>query len=282
MHALTLDHSRRAGSSSGSALRSAGGRRLVRAAVRQTARAHPRVRRDRAADPAPRRPVANPGSHYPLPYAGPGPGAWASRCARSFTLRADLPIYLGAEGPKNVALAAEICDGWPRCTTRRFARRCTRTRSRGRSRLPDRAGPRGEHHQRHRGRARAGEAMLGFYIGGMGAKQRNFHKELMARMGSGGGRPDPAALLRGQAGEAIAAVPDQFADEVSRSGRSSASGTGSRSGRAPRSRPSWSRARTRKPCARSRSSSSKARARRNRTASAGHPLSGFTRNVPNG
>ena len=27
------------------------------------------------------------------------------------------------------------------------------------------------------------KAMLGFYIGGMGAAKRNFHKELMARMG---------------------------------------------------------------------------------------------------
>ena len=27
-------------------------------------------------------------------------------------LRPDIPIFLGAEGPKNVALAAEICDGW--------------------------------------------------------------------------------------------------------------------------------------------------------------------------
>ena len=27
-------------------------------------------------------------------------------------LRADLPIFMGAEGPKNVALAAEVCDGW--------------------------------------------------------------------------------------------------------------------------------------------------------------------------
>ena len=27
-------------------------------------------------------------------------------------LRADIPIYLGAEGPKNVAMAAEIADGW--------------------------------------------------------------------------------------------------------------------------------------------------------------------------
>ena len=27
-------------------------------------------------------------------------------------LREDIPIYLGAEGPKNIALAAELCDGW--------------------------------------------------------------------------------------------------------------------------------------------------------------------------
>ena len=27
-------------------------------------------------------------------------------------LRSDLPIYLAAEGPKNVALSAEIADGW--------------------------------------------------------------------------------------------------------------------------------------------------------------------------
>ena len=43
------------------------------------------------------------------------PDAWGlGKPLRSIThpLRADLPIYLGAEGPKNVALAAEICDGW--------------------------------------------------------------------------------------------------------------------------------------------------------------------------
>jgi len=27
-------------------------------------------------------------------------------------LREDIPIYLGAEGPKNIALCAELCDGW--------------------------------------------------------------------------------------------------------------------------------------------------------------------------
>jgi len=56
-------------------------------------------------------PLANAGPHYPLPYAGPGASGLA-RPLRSIThpLRADLPIYLGAEGPRNIAL--EIADGW--------------------------------------------------------------------------------------------------------------------------------------------------------------------------
>ena len=57
--------------------------------------------------------------------------------------------------------------------------------------------------------------MLGFYIGGMGSKDRNFHKELMGRMGF----PDEAQkiqdeFLAGRRGEAIAAVPDEFIDEI--------------------------------------------------------------------
>jgi alkanesulfonate monooxygenase SsuD/methylene tetrahydromethanopterin reductase-like flavin-dependent oxidoreductase (luciferase family) len=99
-------------------------------------------------------------------------------------LRADLPIWLGAEGPKNVALAAEICDGW----------------------LPLYYSPyRPEVYADQLAGARPGfeiaatvplnvsddvatallpvKAMLGLYIGGMGARKRNFHKELMSRMG---------------------------------------------------------------------------------------------------
>ena len=60
------------------------------------------------------------------------------------------------------------------------------------------------------------KAMLGFYIGGMGAKQRNFHKELMARMGFEAEADRIQELFfEGKRGEAIAAVPDQFADEIS-------------------------------------------------------------------
>jgi F420-dependent oxidoreductase-like protein len=163
-------------------------------------------------------PVTNPGPHYPLPYTGPG--AWGlGKPLRSIThpLRADLPIYLGAEGPKNVALAAEICDGW----------------------LPLYYSPfRPEVYAESLAGAKPGfqiaqgislvitddvasalmpvKAMLGFYIGGMGAKQRNFHKELMARMGfEAEAERIQQLFFEGKRNEAIAAVPDKFADEVS-------------------------------------------------------------------
>ena len=40
------------------------------------------------------------------------PGLGKSLKPITHPLRADIPIMLGAEGPKNVAMAAEICDGW--------------------------------------------------------------------------------------------------------------------------------------------------------------------------
>ena len=58
-------------------------------------------------------PVTNDGEHYPLPYTGEG--SWGlGKPLKSIThpYREDLPIFLGAEGPKNVAMTAEIADGW--------------------------------------------------------------------------------------------------------------------------------------------------------------------------
>jgi hypothetical protein len=58
--------------------------------------------------------------------------------------------------------------------------------------------------------------MLGFYIGGMGAKGQNYHTKLMQRMGF-----EEEALriqelfFEGRRDEAILAVPDEFADEIS-------------------------------------------------------------------
>ena len=58
-------------------------------------------------------PVTNDGPHYPLPYQGEG-AVGLGKPLKSIVhpLRADIPIWLGAEGPKNVAQTAEIADGW--------------------------------------------------------------------------------------------------------------------------------------------------------------------------
>ncbi|MDX6666961.1 MAG: hypothetical protein QOK04_341, partial [Solirubrobacteraceae bacterium] len=56
-------------------------------------------------------PVTNAGPHYPLPLPD-GTGLGKPLKASIHPLREEIPIYLGAEGPKNIALCAELCDGW--------------------------------------------------------------------------------------------------------------------------------------------------------------------------
>src|SRR5699024_7459355 len=57
--------------------------------------------------------LSSDGPHYPLPLTGEGTtGLGKALKPITHPLRADIPIMLGAEGPKNVALAAEIGDGW--------------------------------------------------------------------------------------------------------------------------------------------------------------------------
>src|SRR5215475_1236940 len=56
-------------------------------------------------------PVTNDGPHYPLPLPD-GTGLGKPLKASIHPLRSEIPIYLAAEGPKNIALAGEICDGW--------------------------------------------------------------------------------------------------------------------------------------------------------------------------
>ena len=56
-------------------------------------------------------PVTNDSEHYPLPLPG-GTGLGKPLKSSIHPLREDIPIYLAAEGPKNIALAGELCDGW--------------------------------------------------------------------------------------------------------------------------------------------------------------------------
>ena len=82
-------------------------------------------------------PVTNSGEFYPLPYPG-GTGLGKALKSTVHPLRTDIPIMLGAEGPKNVALAAEIADGWRRCSSRPRRTGSTGRRWRRASRGPGR------------------------------------------------------------------------------------------------------------------------------------------------
>ncbi len=163
-------------------------------------------------------PLENDGAFYPLPYRGEGAsGLGKPLKIMTHPLRSHIPIFLGAEGPKNVAQTAEIADGWlplyyspfrPEVYADQIAHakpgfeinalaRVSVTDDVAAGLWPVKAG-------------------LGFYIGGMGAKGQNYHTKLMARMGY----EEEAYKIQdlffaGKRDEAIAAVPDDFADEIS-------------------------------------------------------------------
>jgi F420-dependent oxidoreductase-like protein len=163
------------------------------------------------------RPVTSDGEHYPLPYFGEG--AWGvGKPLKPIThpLRADLPIYLGAEGPKNVALAAEICDGWiPLWYTPYREEVYADSLTHAPDKFDIVQGVTVNVTDDMDSAFDALRPMLGFYIGGMGSKDRNFHKDLMGRMGySEAAQKIQDHFLAGERAEAIAAVPNEFIDEI--------------------------------------------------------------------
>jgi F420-dependent oxidoreductase-like protein len=166
-------------------------------------------------------PVASDGPHYPLPYRGEG--SWGlGKNLRSIThpRRADLPIFLGAEGPMNVALTAEIADGWLPLYYSPF-RQDVYSESLGVLKPGFEISQLVPVNINDDVEAALGpvKAMLGFYIGGMGAKKRNFHMELMGRMGfEAEAQKIQDLFFEGKRAEAIAMVPSAFADEISLSG----------------------------------------------------------------
>ena len=169
-------------------------------------------------------PVTYEGRHYQLPYQG---GANLGKPLKSIVhpLREDIPIYLGAEGPKNVALAAEIGDGWfpaffsPKMDAyyrerlaEGFARPGAR-RDQGTFEVAasvpliiDDDVDRAADHIR---------PLLALYMGGMGAKQANFHHDVFVRMGYESVADKVQELyLAGRKDEAVASIPTALVEDV--------------------------------------------------------------------
>ena len=172
-------------------------------------------------------PVTSDGPHYPLPYHGPD-SLGLGKALRPIVhpLRADVPILLGTEGPKNVALTAEIADGWlplyysPKAARlyrswldEGFARPGARRRAEEFEILPNCSVVVTDDREAV---LTAMKPMLGFYIGGMGAKEMNFHKNLIARMGyEAEAQRVQDLFFEGRRDEAIAAVPSQMVADIS-------------------------------------------------------------------
>ena len=170
-------------------------------------------------------PVEYQGRHYQLPLAG---GTGLGKPLRSILhpYRTEIPVYLGAEGPKNVALAAEIADGWnviffsPKMTdfyaaalAEGFARPGARHTV---GTFDVVGGP-----MRiivDEDIERAADLMrptLALYVGGMGARGVNYHHEVFVRMGyEAEAKIIQDRYLAGDRAGAIAAVPTRMVEDV--------------------------------------------------------------------
>ena len=175
-----------------------------------------------------REPVSYHGKHYQLPLPGERGGTGLGKPLRSILhpYRTEIPIYLGAEGPKNVALAAEIADGWnaiffspamndfyATALAEGFARPGARH---SRDTFDVVGGPLAiivdDDPERAADLVRP---TLALYIGGMGARGLNFHYEVFARMGyEAQARAIQDFYLAGDKKSAIAAVPAKLVEDV--------------------------------------------------------------------
>jgi F420-dependent oxidoreductase-like protein len=159
-------------------------------------------------------PVVFEGEHYQLPLPGTELGKPLKSIVRP--LREDIPIYLAAEGPKNIALATELCQGWLALFY-----------------SPDSADLYAE------ALASAGDdfevvatvplivaddvdaaadmirPMYALYFGGMGAREVNFHANVPIRMGyEDAVAKIQDAYLNGRKDEAAAAVPTELVEQL--------------------------------------------------------------------
>lgn len=166
------------------------------------------------------------GALYQIPYQGEDATGLGKPLKSTLKADPDIPIYLAALGPKNVALAAEIADGW----------------------LPLFFSP-GKFDEIYRpaleeGFTRAGggksldsfdlapmvpvvidrsldacynalRPMLALYIGGMGSRERNFYNDLAVRYGfEQAAREVQDHYLSGDKFGAMSAIPGELIDEV--------------------------------------------------------------------
>jgi F420-dependent oxidoreductase-like protein len=170
-------------------------------------------------------PVVHEGREISLPYKGPGSSGLGKPLKSILHGNPDIPVVLGTFTDVNIRMTAEIADGWLAGTKwiPSTAQRFSRLVEEGLARRKD-------------GRTLKDFSIYGFapvhltgdvkgaldaikphvalYVGGMGAKEKNFHKEQMIARGyADAANRIQELFLAGRKDEAAAAVPDEFVDE---------------------------------------------------------------------
>jgi len=161
-------------------------------------------------------PVEFHGEQYQLPCAG---GLGLGKPLKSIThpLRKHIPVVLGAEGPKNVALAAAAFDGWLPIFCSPYKMDIFDESLAGAKEDFEVAAMVNLSIDDDVQRALLpGKWTMALYLGGMGAKGMNFHKNLLGRMGyADAAQKIQDLFLAGRQQEAVEAVPDALVDEIS-------------------------------------------------------------------
>ena len=161
-------------------------------------------------------PVSHDGEYFQLPLAG-GTGLGKPLRLITHPYRRDIPIYLGAEGPKNVALGAELCQGWVPMFISPYRMGVYEESLASASADFEIAATVSVNVNDDMEAALAPiKQQVGFYAGGMGAKSYNLHKNHIARLGFADAAEEIQDLfMSGERMQAFEAVPDALADEIS-------------------------------------------------------------------
>jgi F420-dependent oxidoreductase-like protein len=171
------------------------------------------------------KPLEHQGEHYQIPYRGPG-STGLGKPLKSILHGRQIPIYVAAIGPKSVAQTAALADGWLPIYYSPY-------------RAPQLYQPSLDEGFRKAGRVTGPDAfdtavtvtviptddvqkgldalkpMLALYIGGMGARGKNFYNELACRYGfESEAKKIQDLYLDGKKAEAAAVVPDVLCDEI--------------------------------------------------------------------
>ncbi len=173
-------------------------------------------------------PLEHKGEHYEIPYAGPGATGLGKPLKSILHGRPDLPIYTASIGPKGIECSAEVADGlipvWMNPDRfellephleKGFAKRKGGVAREQFSVAPFVTCVLGDEEQSRM----PVKMMLALYIGGMGARGKNFYNDYAKRLGYEAEAVKIQDLyLAGDKGAAVAAIPDRLVDEVSLTG----------------------------------------------------------------